>query len=354
MKTCSKCQRPRYGQRSLCQLHYNEHANEQRRERRARRDLARAQLLGKAQYAKDRPRAPGTREFHEALAQAAEAFGLIDAPDARPTAPDPLLGYPNYGSYGSYGSNTPPGKPLARVLFVPDVHRPYHDKRAWATMIKAMQLFKPDKIVVMGDFGDCYAASSFVKDPRRKSDLKWESEDCNVGLDELDALGASHKIFIAGNHEDRLERYLMASAPALIGVTSIPELYRLNERGWYYTPYKRSTRLGKLRLTHDTGTAGINAHRQSVDAFQASVVIGHTHRMEMSFKGNADGKPTVGAMFGWLGDFDQIDYMQAVKARRDWVHGFGIGYEEPNGVIHLQAVPIIEGRCVVAGQLVCG
>lgn len=337
MKTCSKCQRPRYGQRSLCQLHYNEHANEQRRERRARRIVPKRPI----------PLDPEQRAWAEEAVQRHN-----DAVDVRPTPPAFAPSFEK--SDRELFDEMTGSSRLARVLFVPDVHRPYHDKRAWATMIKAMQLFKPDKIVVMGDFGDCYAASSFVKDPRRKSDLKWETEDCNVGLDELDALGASHKIFIAGNHEDRLERYLMASAPALIGVTSIPELYRLNERGWYYTPYKRSTRLGKLRLTHDTGTAGINAHRQSVDAFQASVVIGHTHRMEMSFKGNADGKPTVGAMFGWLGDFDQIDYMQAVKARRDWVHGFGIGYEEPNGVIHLQAVPIIEGRCVVAGQLVCG
>lgn len=346
MKTCEKCNRPRFPRRSLCKMHYREHQNTQARARRAAVHFSVPD--------------PGDRETR-----------VYTGPDETPPAPfepptipeppvmtgisawlpdDPLPLYCEAPGYKA--SLVMPGSPLKRVLFIPDVHRPYHDKRAWATMIKAARVFKPDKIVVLGDFGDYYAASSFAKDPRRKLDLKWETDDANAGLDELDSLGAFTKLFIAGNHEDRLERYLMSSAPALIGVTSVPELYRLAERGWQYTPYKRSTRSGKLRVTHDTGTAGQNAHRQSVDAFQASTVIGHTHRMEMSFKGNADGKPTVGAMFGWLGDFDQIDYMQQVKARRDWVHGFGIGYEEANGVTHLQCVPIIEGRCVINGELI--
>ena len=245
----------------------------------------------------------------------------------------------------------PPGE-LSHVLFIPDVHRPYHDKKAWALMLRAAREFKPDKIVVLGDFADFYSVSSFDKHPRRVSDLKTEAEDANIGLDELDALDATCKVFIKGNHEDRLERYLCKSAPALFGCVSVNDLFHLGERGWQVVEYKRSTRLGKLRLTHDTGTAGINAHRQSVDAFQAPVIIGHTHRMEMSFRGCADGSPTVGAMFGWLGDFDSIDYMQAVKARRDWVHGFGVGFQEGNGVIHLNPVPIIDGRCVIAGKLI--
>jgi predicted phosphodiesterase len=219
-------------------------------------------------------------------------------------------------------------------------------------MMKAARHFKPDKIVILGDYADFYAVSSFEKHPKRMADLAWEVEDVNRGLDELDDLGATTKIFVSGNHEDRLERYMVKSAPALFGCVSVPELFKLADRGWHHVPYKRSFRLGKLRLTHDTGTAGINAHRQSMDAFQGSVVIGHTHRMEVSYKGNADGPPQVGAMFGWLGDFDQIDYMHAIQAKRAWVHGFGIGYQEPNGVIHLSAVPIVGGRCVVAGKLI--
>ncbi len=133
---------------------------------------------------------------------------------------------------------------------------------------------------------------------------------------------------------------------------SVPELFELPQNGWEFVPYKSSLRLGKLHLTHDTGTAGQNAHRQSMNAFQGSATIGHTHRMEYSVMGNADGPPQVGAMFGWLGDFAEIDYLHAIQAKRNWVHGFGIGFQEPSGVIHLQPIPIINGACCVLGQMV--
>ena len=324
IKTCSKCSRPCHHHSTVCTAHRVERDNETRRARYARTEVTPETIRASSQ--------PGALKSGVAIEMELAA---------RPTAP----GAPEPRCW------EPPAE-LSRVLIIPDVHRPDHDKRAWELVLRAGRAFKPDKIVVLGDFADFYSVSSFDKNPKKASDLKREADDANVGLDELDALGASSKIFIKGNHEDRLERYLCKAAPALIGCVSVDELFRFAERGWQVVDYKKSTRLGKLRLTHDTGTAGQNAHRQSMDAFQASVVIGHTHRMEMTFKGCADGNPTVGAMFGWLGDFDQIDYMQAVKARRDWVHGFGIGYQEQNGVIHLQPVPIINGACVVGGVLI--
>ena len=43
--------------------------------------------------------------------------------------------------------------------------------------------------------------------------------------------------------------------------------------------------------------------------------------------------------------------MHEAKAS-DWVKGFGIGYLEPQtGIVHLQPVPIVNGRCVVNGKL---
>ncbi len=242
--------------------------------------------------------------------------------------------------------------PLRRVLFIPDCHVPYHDVKAWNLMLRAARILKPDVVVVLGDFADFYAVSSHSKNPDRAADLKYEVGIVKEKLAELTALGASRNVFVSGNHCDRLERYLMDRAPALFGVVKIPELLDLAAQGWEYVPYKSSTRVGKIHVTHDTGKAGQNAHRQSMQAFGGSTTIGHTHRMEYSVKGCADGPPSVGAMFGWLGDFDKVDYMHQIAARTDWVHGFGVGFMEPNGVVHLCPVPIVNGRCVVLGQLV--
>ncbi len=241
---------------------------------------------------------------------------------------------------------------LKRILFVPDSHHPYVDEKAWNVMLRAGAELKPDIIVVEGDFGDFYPVSAHDKDPSRCNDLEYEVGKIKEARTQLDKLGATRKIFIEGNHEYRLARYLSSNAPALFKMLTVPELFELKANGWEYVPYKSSCRLGKLHLTHDTGTAGQNAHRQSMNAFQGSVVIGHTHRMEFSVLGKADGAPQVGAMFGWLGSFEDIDYMHTIAAKRAWVHGFGIGFLEPNGVVHLQPVPIVNGACCVLGKII--
>jgi predicted phosphodiesterase len=243
---------------------------------------------------------------------------------------------------------------LRRILFVPDTHRPYHDPRAWALMLRAGKAFQPDHVVVLGDFADCYTVSQHPKDPRRRTRFAEEVADVNAGLDELETLKADRYDFIEGNHEFRFARYLEGTAPALSGLRglSIPEMYRLKPRGWRFTPYRQHAQIGKLFITHETGDAGSDAHRKAQRDFTDNVVIGHTHRTGYAIIGNAKGMPHVGAMFGWLGSVERIDYAHRIKALRDWNHGFGLGYMEPDGAIHLRPIPIVRERCVVDGELV--
>lgn len=235
---------------------------------------------------------------------------------------------------------------------MPDTHRPYHDKKAWNLLLKAGRAFKPDVIVVLGDFADFYSVSSHDKQPGRVRTLDEEVRDVNEGLSDLDALGAKEKHFVSGNHEDRLERYLMQKAPELFDMVRVRDLFKLDERGWRYTPYKNHLTIGKLNCTHDAGKAGLCAHYDAQKAFEGNVVIGHTHRLGYTVVGNAQGKPHVGAMFGWLGDLNAIDYMHRIRALRDWALGFGVGYMEANGTVHLRPVPIVNYACVIDGKLI--
>ena len=56
---------------------------------------------------------------------------------------------------------------------------------------------------------------------------------------------------------------------------------------------------------------------------------------------------------GWvgLGDVKKIDYKHKVKALREWCHGFGLAYLEPNGAVHVRPVPIVDGKCLIEGRL---
>lgn len=239
---------------------------------------------------------------------------------------------------------------LEKILFIPDAHVPRHDPRAFEVMLAAARSFKPDTIVILGDFADFESVSSHDKNPSKLQDLSSEVNDVIKALRELDKLGATQKFYCAGNHEDRLARYIAQRAAALFGCLSVPELFRLPHTGWTYVPYKQALKLGKLRCTHDTGAAGVNAHRQSSSVFRGSVVIGHTHRLAYEVLGVQDGHPHLAAMLGWLGDVDQIDYLHKAKAAQ-WSLGFGVGYKTKTGVVHLTPVPIIDYSCVVNGKL---
>lgn len=241
---------------------------------------------------------------------------------------------------------------LSRVLWIPDVHIPYHDERALNLALKAGKVMQPDVAVILGDFADFYAVSSHDKDPQRAGDLQYEVGIVREKLREIKKLGAKRNIYVSGNHEDRLSRYLATRAPALFNTVNIKTVLGLDEIGFEFVPYKRSIRLGKVRVTHDTGSSGPNAHRKAMNDFQGSCVIGHTHSFGITVLGAVDGPPQIGCNFGWLGDFDKIDYMHQAKCRRDWVHGFGESFMESNGVHHMRGIPIVNYQCVVNGELI--
>ena len=240
---------------------------------------------------------------------------------------------------------------LKKVLFIPDTHRPYHDKKAWKLLLKVGKSFKPDTVVILGDFADMFSVSSHSKNPNRVLKLAEELADVKLGLQELNSLNAKKKLYISGNHEDRLERYLQDQAPELFNLMNIPQILELNQLGWEYVPYKSDYKLGAIYLTHDIGSAGRSSVFRCIDSYQHSNVTGHTHRMAFVVEGNAAGEAKVAAQFGWLGDVEAADYMHRMKARKDWALGFGVGYlNESTGVVYLQPVPIVNYTCVVEGK----
>ncbi len=140
---------------------------------------------------------------------------------------------------------------LKRLFFCPDSHIPYEDKDAFELMLRAASIFKPDTFIIGGDFADFYSVSSHNKDPSRGNDLQKEVDAVKARLDEIQKrVKPKEKVFICGNHEERLERYLMSEAPALWNSVKIPNILGLKERGWRYIPYRDHVKIGKLHVTH--------------------------------------------------------------------------------------------------------
>lgn len=241
---------------------------------------------------------------------------------------------------------------LQRILFIPDTHTPYHDKKAVDLVHKVADSFAPDHIIIMGDFADFYPLSSHSKDPNRALTLKNDLICTKQELLRYTKHKAKNLVFIAGNHSNRLVRYLQDKAPELYNIISIPEILGLEKMGFKYVEYKDHYTIGKLNVTHDVGTAGRFAHYKALDTFQSNILIGHTHRLGYAVEGDAVGNKHVTAMFGWLGDASKADYMHRIKATRDWSLGFGIGYLNPKtGTVYVTPIPIVLYTCVVEGKL---
>ena len=255
-----------------------------------------------------------------------------------------------------------PNPNVRKWLLVPDSHYPYEDAKAHRLIDNVINEVKPYGIAILGDFFDFYAISDHSKDWRRKLDLAEEISIGNERLKEFDKMGFKEKKFIAGNHEWRLDRYIdnkaqevfkMLAPANIITVRNLPQALDLKNRGWEYTDYKDYTKIGKLHLTHDTGKAGMNAHRDAQADFESNVVIGHTHRMAMTVRGSARGETHAGLMLGWLGDVQQVDYMFKIKALRDWSLGFGIAYHQVStGFVYVQPCPIVHYTALVEGKII--
>lgn len=242
-----------------------------------------------------------------------------------------------------------------RGLIVPDAHWPYVDLNAWALALRVGRFVGAEWIIVLGDAFDFYQVSSHDKSPDRAGRLVDDLKSAMRGLDDLDALRAEECHFIAGNHENRLNKYIERAAPALHGLPglSVPEILSLSSRGWSFTPYGGELQFGSLRLTHDYDKCGKQSLPHAADVTDTDTVIGHTHRIGEHVSTSRKTGETIRALsFGWLGDFDAIDYRKRAVARREWGHGCGVGWTRPDGSVRLEAVRFLNGRARVDGMVV--
>lgn len=238
---------------------------------------------------------------------------------------------------------------LKRLLIAPDIHAPYHDKRAFKLFLKVAAALPWDILLLLGDVYDCYAVSRYVKDPNKEVSLHKELLlGREMVLEPLNKLRIERKIVTLGNHEVRPEDYLKDKAVAVYDKFYEEDWLGFRSTGWEVYEYHRHVKVGKLIATHDVAASGALA---VLNAVQSNIVTGHDHQLNYVVRGTALGITHVSATFGWLGDIKHAEYMHSIKAMRNWALGFGYGYVEPSGVVHLRPAPIVKYKTVVEGKL---
>jgi predicted phosphodiesterase len=239
--------------------------------------------------------------------------------------------------------------PLAcnNVLFISDLHIPYHDVDAVTIALDYGVKEQVNTIFINGDLIDFHKQSKFQHDPRKRSTLQ-EFDAAKEFLRILRATFPDAAIYwLKGNHDTRYEHWLMAKAPELFGdpYYQLENRLRLNEERVTLLDDKQLVKIGKLSVTHGHHVmrgffAPVNSARGVYMKAKQSTIIGHVHKVSAHSEVNMDGDVTTTWSTGCLCEI-KPDYSPLVA---NYQHGFAHILVEPNGDYHVKNYQIINGK----------
>jgi predicted phosphodiesterase len=244
---------------------------------------------------------------------------------------------------------------LETTVVFGDVHGIYVDRKAWNILLQIIDDIKPQRVIINGDFMDCYSISTFDKDPNRNFNIQDEFEQANKLLDELQSVFKGEIVFIFGNHCDRLRRLLWGETSEL---ACLPELciedkLHLNERRIkFIKPIGKSAyyKLGKMKIGHFNVALqdSCASAKKLVTRYACTVLQSHTHRLGMYYKTFGEETDTVvGVECGCLCQL-RPEYV----CDPDWQAGFVvISKIKACNRYHIQTVPIINHETLFIGKL---
>src|SRR5712691_1502088 len=102
---------------------------------------------------------------------------------------------------------------METTVIVNDLQMPFQDVAVVSLVVDFIKTLRPHRIILNGDVVDCYSISNFTKEPMKLADVALERSEAVILMDAL--YNVPEKIWIGGNHEDRLRRYLWRQAPEL-------------------------------------------------------------------------------------------------------------------------------------------
>jgi predicted phosphodiesterase len=236
-----------------------------------------------------------------------------------------------------------------RVLRLSDIHYPFHDVRALDAAINYGVNLDPTVLLLAGDIVDL---PDFSKHPKlnRRSFLEREMTIVVQQLDQFrQAFPKARIVWMEGNHEQRLKKYVIEKAPELAGVPlmDVPGFVRL-----YGGPSAmdrvewvddcRTVRTGNLAHLHGhefRGGGGVNPARWLYLRTGESAMVGHFHRTSEHSEPTLGGKQIGSWSTGCLCTLNP-DWMRKTK----WNHGMAYIEVEASGNFEARNHRIIDGK----------
>lgn len=230
------------------------------------------------------------------------------------------------------------------VLAIGDLHIPYQDDAAIEAALSYAERRGINTICLMGDIMDFYQISSFGKNPLRSKRLFEEIKQGKEFLQSLrNRFPEAKIIYYAGNHEERLARYIYDKAPQLSELIDnfLPEKLGIPELNMTFeeNPFK----IGKLWYLHghEKGKGSYNPE------WITNVVMGsvydhfitfHYHRSQDKVFKRIGGRYFRASSVGYLAG--EMDYARMNK----WQQGFALITYFEDGEFSIENKTIINGK----------
>lgn len=233
---------------------------------------------------------------------------------------------------------------------------------------------KPDEVVHIGDLGDFESVSAYQQlNPDTWGNSVQDCIDASYRIlgDYRAAVPAETRFrYLIGNHEVRLQKYLLAQAKEIYGITQadggpsvldLAYLLRLKELdielvrddlGTYPHPQIEIVP-GKLLAMHGDKArkgAGNTPHAMS-DGTSYGVIHGHTHRaavVSRTIRGTSSRQQLQSAEIGCLCKPNGLGYTSARST--DWQQGFATVAVWPDGHYHIDLASYQNGTLVWRGE----
>jgi predicted phosphodiesterase len=237
--------------------------------------------------------------------------------------------------------------PDGEILFLSDVHVPYHDDRALETALSYGDKINPDMIHLNGDCMDFFSVSRWEKNPLERN-LPREIYLARQFLAHLrERFPKSEILFKVGNHEERWEKFLWAKCPELCGCefVSFDSVLDLKKFGVQTVLSKQKVKYGKnFTAIHGhelfQSNAPVNFARTLQTKLNACAIGGHRHQTSEHTQKNVDDKYVTCWSVGCLCDMSP-DY----AIINQWNHGFAHISLKGND-FHVRNKRIIDGVVV--------
>ena len=256
---------------------------------------------------------------------------------------------------------------------------PIHDERAIAVALAICKDVNPQLVVMVGDNLDLAELGKYVVTPAYQRTTQATIDRATVLGAQIRAAAPRAKIvWLAGNHEERLSKYILMNASASFGlkrgntptewpVMSVPYLCRFDQSDIEYKPGYPAAHFWvtpELRIIHGDKVAsgGSTAHKYLASE-KVSVVYGHIHRREWAERSrdDFDGPRTVmaaspgclcrvdGAIPSVKGGIDLEG--RPITRTEDWQQGVAvIPYDPVSGRFVYEQVAITNGWAMYRGK----